>query len=49
MEEKNVLLNSRILEIERSKKMIEEMDKKIESLQNTLNDVKVLFSYITKI
>ncbi|PKU70032.1 uncharacterized protein LOC110112215 isoform X1 [Dendrobium catenatum] len=43
LEEKNMLLNSRILEIEKSKKLIEEMDGKIEFLQRTLNDVKVSY------
>ncbi|XP_020595765.1 uncharacterized protein LOC110035814 [Phalaenopsis equestris] len=41
LEEKTMLLNFRILEIEQNKRMIEEMDKKIEFLQKTLNDVKV--------
>ncbi|KAL0925347.1 hypothetical protein M5K25_003668 [Dendrobium thyrsiflorum] len=43
LEEKNMLLNSRILEIEQSKKLIEEMDGKIEFLQKTLNDVQVSY------
>ncbi|KAI0524393.1 hypothetical protein KFK09_003760 [Dendrobium nobile] len=43
LEEKNMLLNSRILEIEQSKKLIEEMDEKIEFLQKTLNDVKISY------
>lgn len=43
LEEKSMLLNSRILEIEQIKKLIEEMDMKIEFLQKTLNDAKVSY------